>query len=72
MLNSPLSGWGAVEMVARMGYVTHKFGGGADVAVGEGTRLFGGVVHRRVLPDSAGLGFYEAERMWSVESGCSV
>ena len=69
VLNSPLSGWGAVEMVARMGYVTHKFGGGADVSVGEGTRFFGGVVHRRVLPDSSGLGFFEAERMWSLESG---
>ena len=69
VLNSPLSGWGAVEMVARMGYVTHKFGGGADVSVGEGTRFFGGVVHRRVLPDSSGLGFFEGERMWSLESG---
>ena len=69
VLNSPLSGWGAVEMVARTGYVTHRFGGGADVSVGEGTRFFGGVAHRRVLPDSAGLGFYEGERMWSVESG---
>ncbi len=69
ILNSPLSGWGAVEMVARTGYVTHKFGGGADVAVGEGARFFGGVAHRRVLPDSAGLGFFEAERMWSLESG---
>ena len=28
LLSSPLSGWGAVEMVARMGYVTHRFGGG--------------------------------------------
>ena len=69
VLNSPLSGWGAVEMVARTGYVTHRFGGGADVSVGEGVRFFGGVAHRRVLPDSAGLGFYEGERMWSVESG---
>ena len=69
VLNSPLSGWGAVEMVARTGYVTHRFGGGADVAVGEGARFFGGVAHRRVLPDSAGLGFYETERMWSLESG---
>ena len=69
VLNSPLSGWGEVEMVARTGYVTHKFGGGADVSVGEGTRFFGGVVHRRVLPDSSGLGFFEAERMWSLESG---
>ena len=69
VLNSPLSGWGAVEMVARMGYVTHKFGGGADVSVGEGTRFFGGVVYRRVLPDSSGLGFFEGERMWSLESG---
>ena len=69
VLNSPLSGWGAVEMVARTGYVTHRFGGGADVAVGEGARFFGGVAHRRVLPDSAGLGFFEAERMWSLESG---
>ena len=69
ILSSPISGWGAVEMVARTGYVTHKFGGGADVAVGEGARFFGGVAHRRVLPDSAGLGFYEAERMWSLESG---
>lgn len=69
VLKSPLSGWGAVEMVARTGYVTHKFGGGADVSVGEGTRFFGGVAHRRVLPDSAGLGFYEGERMWSLESG---
>ena len=69
VLNSPLSGWGAVEMVARTGYVTHKFGGGADVSVGEGTRFFGGVAHRRVLPDSAGLGFFEGERMWSLESG---
>ena len=69
ILSSPISGWGAVEMVARMGYVTHKFGGGADVSVGEGTRFFGGVAHRRVLPDSAGLGFYEAERVWSLESG---
>ena len=69
VLNSPLSGWGAVEMVARMGYVTHKFGGGADVSVGEGTRFFGGVVHRRVLPDSSGLEFFEGERMWSLESG---
>ena len=69
VLNGPLSGWGAVEMVARTGYVTHKFGGGADVSVGEGARFFGGVAHRRVLPDSAGLGFFEAERMWSLESG---
>ena len=69
VLNSPLSGWGEVEMVARTGYVTHKFGGGADVSVGEGARFFGGVAHRRVLPDSAGLGFYESERMWSLESG---
>ena len=69
VLNSPLSGWGAVDMVARTGYVTHKFGGGADVSVGEGTRFFGGVAHRRVLPDSAGLGFFEGERMWSLESG---
>ena len=69
VLNSPLSGWGAVEMVARTGYVTHRFGGGVDISVGEGTRFFGGVAHRRVLPDSAGLGFYEGERMWSVESG---
>ena len=69
VLNGPLSGWGAVEMVARMGYVTHKFGGGADVSVGEGVRFFGGVAHRRVLPDSTGLGFFEAERMWSLESG---
>ncbi len=69
ILSSPISGWGAVEMVARMGYVTHKFGGGADVSVGEGTRFFGGVAHRRVLPDSAGLGFYEVERVWSLESG---
>ncbi len=69
VLNSPLSGWGAVEMVARTGYVTHRFGGGADVAVGEGARFFGGVAHRRVLPDSAGLGFYETERMWSLDSG---
>lgn len=69
VLNSPLSGWGAVEMVARTGYVTHKFGGGVDVSVGEGTRFFGGVAHRRVLPDSAGLGFFEGERMWSLESG---
>ncbi len=69
ILSSPISGWGAVEMVARMGYVTHKFGGGADVSLGEGTRFFGGVAHRRVLPDSAGLGFYEAERVWSLESG---
>ena len=69
VLNGPLSGWGAVEMVARTGYVTHKFRGGADVSVGEGTRFFGGIAHRRVLPDSAGLGFYEAERMWSLESG---
>ncbi len=69
VLNSPLSGWGAVEMVARTGYVTHKFGGGADVSVGEGTRFFGGVVHRRVLPDSSGLGFFEGERTWSLESG---
>ncbi len=69
VLNSPLSGWGAVEMVARTGYVTHKFGGGADVSVGEGARFFGGVAHRRVLPDSTGLGFFEAERMWSLASG---
>ena len=69
VLNSPLSGWGEVEMFARTGYVTHKFGGGADVSVGEGARFFGGVAHRRVLPDSAGLGFYESERMWSLESG---
>ena len=69
ILSSPLSGWGAVEMVARTGYVTHKFGGGADVAVGEGARFFGGVAHRRVLPDSSGLEFFEAERMWSLESG---
>ena len=69
ILSGPLSGWGAVEMIARPGYVTHKFGGGADVSVGEGVRFFGGVAHRRVLPDSAGLGFYEAERMWSLESG---
>lgn len=69
VLNSPLSGWGAVDMVARTGYVTHKFGGGADVSVGEGARFFGGVAHRRVLPDSAGLGFFEGERMWSLESG---
>ena len=69
VLNSPLSGWGAVEMVARTGYVTHKFGGGADISVGEGARFFGGVAHRRVLPDSSGLGFFEAERMWSIESG---
>lgn len=69
ILSSPLSGWGAVEMVARTGYVTHKFGGGADVSVGEGARFFGGVSHRRVLPDSTGLGFYEEERMWSFESG---
>ncbi len=69
VLNSPLSGWGVVEMVARTGYVTHKFGGGADVSVGEGTRFFGGVAHRRVLPDSSGLGFFEGERMWSLESG---
>ena len=69
ILNSPISGWGAVEMVARTGYVTHKFGGGADVSMGEGARFFGGVAHRRVLPDSSGFGFYEAERMWSLESG---
>ena len=69
VLNSPLSGWGAVEMVARTGYVMHKFGGGADVSVGEGARFFGGVAHRRVLPDSSGLGFFEGERMWSLESG---
>lgn len=69
ILSSPLSGWGAVEMVARTGYVTHKFGGGADISVGEGARFFGGVAHRRVLPDSAGLGFYEVERMWSLASG---
>ena len=69
VLNSPLSGWGAVEMVARTGYVTHKFGGGADISVGEGARFFGGVAHRRVLPDSSGLGVYEGERMWSLESG---
>ncbi len=69
VLNSPLSGWGAVDMVARTGYVTHKFGGGADVSVGEGARFFGGVAHRRVLPDSSGLGFFEGERMWSLESG---
>ena len=69
ILNSPISGWGAVEMVARTGYVTHKFGGGADVSMGEGARFFGGVAHRRVLPDSSGLEFYEAERMWSLESG---
>ena len=69
ILSSPLSGWGAVEMVARTGYVTHKFGGGADVSVGEGARFFGGVAHRRVLPDSAGLGFFEGERMWSLASG---
>ena len=69
VLNGPLSGWGIVEMVARTGYVTHKFGGGADVSVGEGVRFFGGVAHRRVLPDSAGVGFFEGERMWSLESG---
>ena len=69
ILSSPLSGWGAVAMVARTGYVTHKFGGGADVSVGDGARFFGGVSHRRVLPDSTGLGFYEEERMWSFESG---
>lgn len=69
ILSSPISGWGAVEMVARTGYVTHKFGGGADVSVGEGARFFGGVAHRRVLPDSAGLGFFEGERMWSLASG---
>ena len=69
ILSSPISGWGAVEMVERTGYVTHKFGGGTDVSVGEGTRFFGGVAHRRVLPDSSGLGFFESERMWSLESG---
>ncbi len=69
IFSGPLSGWGAVEMVARTGYVTHKFGGGADVSVGDGARFFGGVSHRRVLPDSTGLGFYEEERMWSFESG---
>ncbi len=69
VLKSPLSGWGVVEMVARPGYVTHKFGGGVDVSVGDGARFFGGVAHRRVLPDSTGLEFYGAERMWSLESG---
>ncbi len=72
VFNSPASAWARVEMVARTGYVTHRFGGGADVSVGAGTRLFGGVAHSRVLPDSVGLGMYDAEEMWSLEAGIQI
>ena len=72
VFNSAVSARGRVEMTERVGYVTQRFGAGADVAIGEGTRLFGGVAYRRVLPDSTGLGFYDAEKMWSVESGVRI
>ena len=72
VFNSAISARGRVEMTERVGYVTQRFGAGADVAIGEGTRLFGGVAYRRVLPDSTGLGFYDAEKMWSLESGVRI
>ena len=69
ILSGPLSGWGAVEMVARTGYVTHKFGG-AQMFLWVRARAFLAVLHTGAFcPDSSGLGFYEAERMWSLESG---
>ena len=72
VFNSAVSARGRVEMTERVGYVTQRFGAGADVAIGEGTRLFGGIAYRRVLPDSTGLGFYDAEKMWSLESGVRI
>ena len=72
VFNSAVSARGRVEMTERVGYVTQRFGAGADVAIGEGTRLFGGVAYRRVLPDSTGLGFYDAEKMWSLESDVRI
>ena len=57
VLNSPLSGWGAVEMVARTGYVTHKFGGGVDVSVGEGVRFLAGLHTGAFCPIPRGWDF---------------
>ena len=71
VFNGPVSARGRVEMTERVGYVTQRFGAGADVAVGAGN-LFGGVVYRRVLPDSTGLGFYDAEKMWAFEAGVRI
>ena len=72
VFNSAVSARGRVEMTERVGYVTQRFGGGADVGIGENAHLFGGVAYRRVLPDSTGLGFYDAEKMWSLESGVRI
>ena len=72
VFNSAISAWGRVEMHERAGYVTQRFGAGADVSVSASTHLFGGIAHSRVLPDSTGLGFYDAEKMWSLETGVRI
>ncbi|MDP6042213.1 MAG: POTRA domain-containing protein, partial [Candidatus Latescibacteria bacterium] len=72
ILNSPVSGWAEISMTARTGYVTHRFGGGIDLSINKGGRIFGGLIHNRVLPDSVGLGEFEAESMWALEAGLEM
>ena len=72
ILKSPVSGWAEISMTARRGYVTNRFGSGIDLSVGKEGRVFGGLIHNRVLPDSAGLGEFEAESMWAFEAGLEI
>jgi len=72
LLNSPVSGFMTVEVDERLGYVTHKFGGGIDISISDGGRLYGGITQNRVLPDSTGLGLYDQEETWIFEAGISI